>query len=261
MGAAGSPGLGHGKGPPNPSRPLLHRGWIMANPQAENGHTDIANEILEALARQIISPDEWRCFMTIIRKTWGWHKREDWISLSQFVLATGMTRPHICRALSKLEKRNLVARSGNDVAQTGNAKGTLYRIQKDFEKWKALPKQAIVAQTGNESLPKQAHTKEKIQKKTTLRDSPNPAVKGFIDFWFQAFREKFKSPYKVNDGKDGQLVKDLLKTYPLDRLKALAGVFFASEDPFILKSGYSIGFFHNQISKVIVEESRRKASW
>jgi phage replication O-like protein O len=105
----------------------------MANPQAENGHVDISNEIMDALSRVILYPDEWRCLMTIIRKTWGWHKKEDWISLSQFVLSTGMRKPNVCRALSKLITKSMIIKVDN-----GN--GLRYRFQKDFEQWKSLSK-------------------------------------------------------------------------------------------------------------------------
>jgi len=157
------------------------RSSIMANPQAENGHADISNEILEALARILISPDEWRILMTIFRKTYGWHKKADWISLSQFAESTGMAKPHICRSLSKLVKRNMIIRTDND-------KGVSYGFQKDYEKWqKPLPKQATlpkqamsVAQTGNRSLPKQAPTKETITKETITKENDGSKKKKFI---------------------------------------------------------------------------------
>ena len=96
----------------------------MANLQAENGHVDIANEIIEALALQVISPDEWRVLMVIWRKTSGWHKKEDLVSLMQFCKKTGMGKPHVCRALSKLVARNIITRTGNGVAQVYCSKKT-----------------------------------------------------------------------------------------------------------------------------------------
>jgi len=54
----------------------------MANPQPEDGHIDIANEIAEKLARTQLSGTEHKIIWAIWRKTWGWHKKEDRISLS-----------------------------------------------------------------------------------------------------------------------------------------------------------------------------------
>jgi hypothetical protein len=115
-------------------------------------------------------------------------------------------------------------------------------------------------ETGDDTADDTQSRMKKNEKKT-LRDSPNPAVRDFIDFWYQGFQDKFGSPYKVNGGKDGASVNDLLKTYDLDRLKALANIFFQSDDPFIQRSGYTIPIFRSQINKIVTEESRRKTSW
>jgi hypothetical protein len=48
----------------------------MANPQAEHGHVDIANEIMEALAKISIPSEARRILDFILRKTYGWHKKE-----------------------------------------------------------------------------------------------------------------------------------------------------------------------------------------
>jgi len=103
----------------------------MANPRKENGHTDIAHEILETLARQRLSPNERRVLMVIFRKTYGWQKSEDRIPLSQFVKMTDMKKPNVHRAITQLVRRNIVIR-------TDNKKRATYRFQKNWEKWEKL---------------------------------------------------------------------------------------------------------------------------
>jgi hypothetical protein len=115
-------------------------------------------------------------------------------------------------------------------------------------------------QSDKQTTNKRQHTRTKEQKKTS-GDLPNPAVKEFIDFWYLTFRERFGQPYRVEGGKDGALLKSLLKTYSLDRLKSLAGAFFKSTDPFIQKSGYTIGSFSSQMNKLIVDETQRRSQW
>jgi phage replication O-like protein O len=106
----------------------------MSNPQAENGHTDIANEIFDALAR-IRIPGEARQVMDfIIRKTWGWHKKEDCIALSQFVDGTGLSKVAVCKAIQKLIGMNLI------ITQKGNDLYTSYCFNKHYDLWKPLPK-------------------------------------------------------------------------------------------------------------------------
>ena len=97
----------------------------MASPQLEDGYTMFANEILEALARINLSPYQSRVLWFIIRKTYGWHKKTDWISLSQIVDWTGIAKPNVCRTIKSLRRRNLIIRP--DSNHVG--------FQKDYWKW------------------------------------------------------------------------------------------------------------------------------
>lgn len=158
----------------------------MANPQAEDGHVDISNELVEALAKIYLNPSESRVLWAILRKTYGWHKKYDRISYTQFENLTGMNRRHIYDALKSLIQRKIVTRRGNNYQLE-------YGIQKNYECWQKLPVGAtnrlknlpsspveatkeIVTRRGNtplpveatKSLPIEANTKEKketIQKK------------------------------------------------------------------------------------------------
>ncbi len=105
----------------------------MASPQVENGYTMLANELLEAYSMIRVSGEENQLFWFIIRKTYGFKKKEDAISLSQFSIGTGINKPNVCRALSNLIKKNLIIKNDNGLI-------TSYRIQKDYAKWKALSK-------------------------------------------------------------------------------------------------------------------------
>jgi len=80
----------------------------MANPQKENGYTAIANEIMDALIKIRVPGEAMQILLVILRKTYGWNKRQDAISLSQFFKDTGMKKPSIIR-LSKIvsNKANL----------------------------------------------------------------------------------------------------------------------------------------------------------
>jgi len=103
----------------------------MASPQLKNGFTKVANELLEALARINLCAYETRVLLFIIRKTYGWHKKTDWISLSQTVMGTGILKQHVCRTINSLKARNIIIRVKNKHVE----------LQKDYEKWRnKLPK-------------------------------------------------------------------------------------------------------------------------
>lgn len=46
----------------------------MARPQIEDGHTRIANEIMENLMKMYLLPSQWQVLLCIIRKTYGFQK-------------------------------------------------------------------------------------------------------------------------------------------------------------------------------------------
>jgi phage replication O-like protein O len=112
----------------------------MANPQRENGHIDIANELGEALAKIRIPGEAMQILWVVIRKTYGFQKKEDWIAKSQFVESTGLCKQHVNRALDKLIAMNIVTQKGYEVTQKGYPGKLTYSLNKDYETWKPLPK-------------------------------------------------------------------------------------------------------------------------
>jgi len=130
----------------------------MASPQVENGYTKIANELFDALAASRIPGEQRQCLDVIIRKTYGFNKKWDYIALSQFYDATGINKPHIIRALKCLILKNLI------IAKKGNKKGSSYCINKNYHSWNLLPKKVMIAKKGNPSLPKKVPTKDNTTK-------------------------------------------------------------------------------------------------
>ena len=96
----------------------------MANPQAENGHVKIANEIVEQLARAKLSGYEWRVLWAVLRKTWGWRKKSDAVPLSQIARMTGIQRPHVVETKKRLLKKKILFVHKGKIG-----------FQKDYEQW------------------------------------------------------------------------------------------------------------------------------
>ena len=99
----------------------------IVNPQLENGYTPIANEIMEKLARLSLSSNQWQGLLVIIRKTYGFHKKVDYIANFQIGLATGLGKTVVSRILRNLNDRHIITR-----------KGKIVGIQKDWSKWNGL---------------------------------------------------------------------------------------------------------------------------
>jgi len=123
---------------------------MAKSPQIEEGLTPIANELVEAFCRINLSAYESRVLWFVARKTYGYHKKIDRISYSQFEEGTGLKRWHVNRAIEKLIKRNILIKNGDGY-------NLEYGIQKDYDLWDSLPNEVtnIITPTGNESLPKE----------------------------------------------------------------------------------------------------------
>jgi len=100
--------------------------------------------------------------------------------------------------------------------------------------------------------PSPSPIKEKI-KPLHEKEISRPHVREFIDFYFQEFKGRFKIEPIIEGGKDGKLVKNLLEKIDLNELKILLLDFLDSDDPFIQKSGYTIGAFKSQIQKLRIK--------
>ena len=100
----------------------------MSTPQTEDGYTKIANELLEAFSTLDASGSAWRVFMVVLRKTYGYHKKEDKISLSQFVDMSKLNHRSVCRGIGELVEKNII-----QVKRGGYI--NIYSIQKRYELW------------------------------------------------------------------------------------------------------------------------------
>jgi len=129
----------------------------MASPQLKKGYLSIANESIEALSAVKMSGTEWQYLMCLFRKTYGYHKKEDWITNTQVMKMTGLKKERVSEAKSRLLARNIVTEKRNNIS-----------YQKDYEKWIVLRKSVtIVTEKRNKVLRKSVPTKDRKIKDTS----------------------------------------------------------------------------------------------
>ena len=105
----------------------------MASPQIENGYLKIANEIIDFLIHYKLRGEEWLILLTVWRKTYGYNKTDDKISLSQFAELTHLKRANVVRAIKGLVSKGILASIKSDTSEP-----TSYSFIKDYEKWKVV---------------------------------------------------------------------------------------------------------------------------
>lgn len=152
----------------------------MTSPQTKNGHIQIAtggvdNDVFSALIHARLSGVEYQIVLLVIRKTWGYKKKEDWISLTQFQEETGAKRSYICRAIRRLVTCGiLVTRK--------SPQQTFYSFNKLFSEWVVTPKSLVTSTSlpsdvqDNGVVTPTSHTKETITKEKIQKKS-SPTVK------------------------------------------------------------------------------------
>ncbi|HBW1383889.1 TPA: replication protein [Klebsiella pneumoniae] len=186
----------------------------------DDGFTRIANELLEAVMHAGLSQHQLLVFMAVMRKTYGFNKKSDWVSNEQISVLTGIL-PHKCSAAkSTLVKRGILT-------QTGRVIG----INKAVSEWSSLPvkgtekkpylKKVTLPESGKKSLPEsgnayypnQVNTKDKHTKdnKDNINNPPkSPRAVSFdasavqlpdwlsAEIWssWVAYRRDLKKPIK-----------------------------------------------------------------
>ena len=170
----------------------------MASPQIEDGYLKIANEVMYALIKSRVPGQERQVFDSIMAKTWGFNKKRDPISNSQFCKLTGLHKVAICKAINNLLSKNMITKNGNTPIPT-------YGIQKDYARWKLLPKKVTlpkmvtsVTKKGKGLLPKMVPTKD-ISTKDTIKE---------YSVFFEEFWKRYpKKRNKKQAWKEWQKVK------------------------------------------------------
>jgi phage replication O-like protein O len=93
----------------------------LMNDSAPDSYTKIPNALLDHIAD--LSEAELRIMLVIARKTIGWQKECDLISLTQFEQLTGLSRPSVNATLKLLIERGAVEQTG-----TGKRGVKCYRL-------------------------------------------------------------------------------------------------------------------------------------
>ncbi len=175
----------------------------MANPQKENGYVAIANEIVDQLCLYRLSGEEWQVLLVVLRRTYGWNKKEDAISFSQFAEATNIPRPNVIRAIKKLVSKKILGSIKKDTSSMN-----VYEFNKDYDTWQVVSKKipgikkdtTLVSKMIPKVVSKMIHTKDN-----------KPILKPYIPL-FEKFWEAYplRNGHKVGKQKTYKLFASLL---------------------------------------------------
>lgn len=157
---------------------------FQTGPQLENGYTKIANELLEAIIRSDFSKRQIKVLLFILRKTYGFNKKTDDMTIQQIANGTDLHRPHASNALAELvAKKAVLKRDGKF--------GYVLGINKNYTEWAPVPKR-YAYQNGTPPVPKRygPRTKTVHTKETPQKTTPKERLVDRFDRFWQAYPKK-----------------------------------------------------------------------
>ncbi|MCR1835000.1 replication protein [Oceanobacillus caeni] len=102
----------------------------MANPQLHNGHTRIANEILDQIIKTNLNGTQFRLVMAIWRYTYGFQRKFNEMSVSFLAEKLNTSRSHVDRELKALIERRIIT-----VVEMGQKGARVLQFNKNHKEW------------------------------------------------------------------------------------------------------------------------------
>jgi phage replication O-like protein O len=207
----------------------------MANPQRENGHVDIANELVEVLAKTRLSGYESRVLWALWRKTWGWVKKDDKgkiirdkkgqplklqsaaITSKEWEKLTGLNKYNISRTLRELNLRQIVIKFDNK---------NRWGFQKDYDQWLQPFQKVVIKYDNDHSVIKNDNEISKNDNEISKNDN-KIISKSSPDKGFPNAKETLKETLKEN--------KETLRFEIIEYLNKITGKKFKPDTPATIK--------------------------
>lgn len=216
-----------------------------------DNYTRIKNDVIEAMCSFGLSGGEFSLCLFIIRKTWGFNKKEDWVSYSQLEKGTGMSRVGVWKTIRSLKEKSII------LVNHSLPSKPKYKFNKNYLKWTSKPQLTSKLQltskpqlTGGlttvntDSKPQLTHkrkykrnyTKESIKTFNTF-EGYKQTIDEFekeAEIWLEHFRKVRKAPrYR----KTNMFIQNFVKwreTYTVDEMRE--AVSRAKLDPWMNKA-------------------------
>lgn len=231
-------------------------------PQLENGYVRIANELFEEILKFPFSKRELLIVLAVIRKTYGYGKKVDDMTMTQLAKITGIQRTHVGETVTELNNKNvLLIRDGHH--------GKIIGLSKNYKNWKRSPKTVHrpktvteASQNSTHTVPKQddhvpetVHTKDNPKRqlqKTTTKDNAG----GFTTPTWKAYKAAYYNRYKAdpvrNATVNGQLA-NFVKRIGREEAPKVATFYLTHNSRFYVQQMHPVGLLCKDAEKLRTE--------
>ena len=112
-------------------------------PKPQKNFMEVPNVVFDELIPRISNFSALKVYLLMIRKTWGFSKTGDWISISQLIKLTGLSRQSCINGLNWLEENGYVWTASAGV--NGNIKKMIFLCSEDTEIIEQSFKEGIIS--------------------------------------------------------------------------------------------------------------------
>lgn len=141
-------------------------------------HTQIPNSIIDEHMKSL-SPAQFKVLIAICRKTIGWHKQCDYISISQIVELAGVSNKTVINAIKDLERMEFI------ITEKSNRSTTKITLNYNVTSVLSTPTSGITTPPSGATTPVASgittHTKETINK--DKRDEYIPTLEEVVSYF------------------------------------------------------------------------------
>ena len=173
-------------------------------------HTQVPNDFIDK-DMKTISGNDAKVYLVICRKTIGWHKEADYISISQIVNLTGISNRVVIKCINNLAEKKFIAkeRTKHTTRYTINFEPQNDELSQEEAGHRVTKRHLQNDETSpveGKTYDETSHTKE-IIKKTHIKESPRKTHNTFynnIREWFNT-----NNPSYYHDAKQAKHIKNI----------------------------------------------------
>jgi phage replication O-like protein O len=118
----------------------------MASPQAENGYTKIANEILNHVYKLKLNGTQFRIILLVWRYTYGFSRKEHELSEGFIAKAISINRKQVSRELKELIDCKIIT----VIRDSTHVSSRIIAFNKNYDMWELISGQGTNQETGSE---------------------------------------------------------------------------------------------------------------
>lgn len=222
--------------------------------QVENGnYTRIINPLIEALIKIPFKGCELAVALYVIRKTYGFNKKQDEISLSQFCEGTGRSRQTVVTALKNLQLVKTLRLVKRGTSKTAS---NIWEINKYVGTWQLVKTSRLVKRKGGQLVKTSRHTKDNTKDNISSKEDIQQA--GTITELDKYLKESQGLKHLDGQHKWNRIyARHILRRFGGNVVKVKRFIDFALSIPFHKKNATNFKYLFNHINQIALEYKNR----